>query len=217
MKILLVNPPAYLGVAQVREGRCMQRAGAWTSVWPPLSLALTAAVLRRAGHQVKLRDCIVENISRPRLVQIAKEFAPDWCLFNSATPSIAGDMETVDELVRVLPRCRTAVLGIHPTALPEETFGLSKNLEAVIKGEPEQTSLELISAKKLEGIPGISYRRDGKIFHNPPRSAIEYLDGLPFPAWELIDKNLYKLPLSDQPVLLLATYRGCPFSCRFCA
>jgi len=217
LRILLVNPPAYLGVAQVREGRCMQRAGAWTSVWPPLSLALTAAVLRRAGCQVKLLDCIVGNISRTRLVQISKEFNPGWCLFNSATPSIAGDMETVDELAQALPGCHTAVLGIHPTALPEETFGLSKYLEVIIKGEPEQTSLELVSAKKMEGISGISYRRDGKIFHNPPRSAIEDLDGLPFPAWDLIEKNLYKLPLLDKPFLLLATNRGCPFSCRFCA
>ena len=217
MRALLINPPAYLGVAQVREGRCMQRAGAWTSVWPPLSLALTSAVLRRAGHQVKLHDCIVENISRPSLLQIAKEYNPDWCLFNSATPSIAGDMETVDALAQALPRCRTAVLGIHPTALPEETFGLSQNLEAVIKGEPEQTALELVSAEKLEGVPGISYRRQGKVFHNPPRTAIEDLDDLPFPAWDLTDKKLYKLPLSYQPFLLLATNRGCPFSCRFCA
>lgn len=217
MKVLLINPPAYLGVAQVREGRCMQRAGAWTSVWPPLSLALTAAVLRRAGHQVKLHDSIVENISRSSLLQIAKEYQPDWCLFNSATPSIAGDMETVDEMAQALPPCRTAVLGIHPTALPEETFGLSKSLEVIIKGEPEQTALELVSAEKLDGIPGISYRRSGNIIHNPPRDAIEDLDGLPFPAWELIDKNLYQLPLSDKPFLLLATNRGCPFQCRFCA
>jgi anaerobic magnesium-protoporphyrin IX monomethyl ester cyclase len=207
LKILLINPPAYLGVAQVREGRCMQRAGAWTSVWPPLSLALTSAVLRRAGHQVKLHDCIVENISRPRLLQISKEYDPDWCLFNSATPSITGDLETVDALARALPGCRTAVLGIHPT----------QNLEAVIKGEPEQTALEMVSAEKLEGVPGISYRHKGKVFHNPQRAAIEDLDALPFPAWDLIDKNLYKLPLSDQPFLLLATNRGCPFSCRFCA
>ncbi|MBI4726467.1 radical SAM protein [candidate division TA06 bacterium] len=217
MNVLLINPPAYLGVAQVREGRCMQRAGAWTSVWPPLSLALTAAVLRRAGHRVKLHDCIVEKISRPRLLQLAKEFNPDWCLFNSATPSIAGDMETVDALAQALPRCRTAALGIHPTALPEETFGLSKNLEVIIKGEPEQAALELISAEKLDGISGISYRRNGEVFHNSPRAAIEDLDSLPYPAWDLIDKDLYKLPLSDRPFLLLATNRGCPFSCRFCA
>jgi len=217
LKILLVNPPAYLGVSQVREGRCMQRAGAWTSVWPPLSLALTAAVLRRAGHQVKLHDCIVENISRSRLVQIAKEYHPGWCLFNSATPSIAGDMETVDEIAHALPGCRTAVFGIHPTALPEETFAISKGLDVIIKGEPEQTALDLVTAEKLDGIQGISYRREAKVFHNPPRAAMDDLDSLPYPAWDLTDKNLYKLPLSDQPFLLLATNRGCPFSCRFCA
>ncbi|HAD81450.1 MAG: hypothetical protein A2509_00255 [Candidatus Edwardsbacteria bacterium RIFOXYD12_FULL_50_11] len=217
MKVFLVNPPEYLGVAQVREGRCMQRAGAWTSVWPPLSLALTAAVLRRAGHQVLLHDCIVENISREKLAQIARGFKPEWCIFNSATPSIAGDMETVDALKNALPACRMAVLGIHPTALPEETFALSRHLEVIIMGEPEQTALELISAADLGSVAGISYRAAGMIKHNPPRPAIEELDRLPFPAWDLIRRDLYKLPLSDQPFLLLATNRGCPFHCRFCA
>lgn len=217
MKVLLINPPAYLGVSQVREGRCMQRAGAWTSVWPPLSLALTAAVLRRAGHQVRLNDCIVENISREGLAEIARDFKPDWCLFNSATPSIAGDMETVDVLKKALPACRMAVLGIHPTALPEETFALSQQLEVIIMGEPEQTALELISADALDNVAGISYRKNGIIKHNPPRPAIEDLDSLPFPAWDLIQRDLYKLPLSDKPFLLLATNRGCPFKCKFCA
>jgi radical SAM superfamily enzyme YgiQ (UPF0313 family) len=195
----------------------MQRAGAWTSVWPPLSLALTAAVLRRAGHQVRLNDCIVENLSREGLAESARNFKPDWCLFNSATPSIAGDTETVDALKTAFPACRMAVLGIHPTALPEETFALSKHLEVIIKGEPEQTALELMSTVDLDSVAGISYRINGIIKHNPPRPALEDLDRLPFPAWDLIQRDLYKLPLSDKPFLLLATNRGCPFNCKFCA
>lgn len=39
------NLPAADGVEVVREGRCTQRKGAWTSVWSPISLALIAAVL----------------------------------------------------------------------------------------------------------------------------------------------------------------------------
>lgn len=217
MKVFLINPPEYLGVSQVREGRCMQRAGAWTSVWPPLSLALTAAVLRRAGHEVLLHDCIVEKISRQKLISIAKVFSPDWCIFNTATPSIAGDMETVDMVKGNLPKSRIAAIGIHPTALPEETFALSKHLDVIIKGEPEQTALELMSAIDLDSVTGICYRKNGIIKHNPPRPALEDLNSLPFPAWDLIDKKLYKLPLSDKPFLLVATNRGCPFKCRFCA
>ncbi len=217
MRVLLINPPEYQGVYQVREGRCMQRAGAWTSVWPPLSLALTAAVLRRAGHQVRLHDCIVEDISRAGLLEIAGGYQPDWCIFNSATPSIAGDLETVDDLKRLLPQGRMAMLGIHPTALPDETFGQSAGLDAIIRGEPEQTALEMVESGDLASVPGLSHRRGGTIAHNPDRPPREDLDSLPFPAWDLIDRKLYNLPLSNRPFLLVATNRGCPFQCRFCA
>ncbi len=190
MRVLLINPPEYQGVYQVREGRCMQRAGAWTSVWPPLSLALTAAVLRRAGHQVRLHDCIVEDISRAGLLEIAGGYQPDWCIFNSATPSIAGDLETVDDLKRLLPQGRMAMLGIHPTALPDETFGQSAGLDAIIRGEPEQTALEMVESGDLASVPGLSHRRGGTIAHNPDRPPREDLDSLPFPAWDLIDRKL---------------------------
>jgi radical SAM superfamily enzyme YgiQ (UPF0313 family) len=195
----------------------MQRAGAWTSVWPPLSLSLTAAVLRRAGHQVRIHDCIVERISRGQLLKIAREFRPDWCLFNSATPSIIGDMETVDLVKGTLTGCRVAVIGIHPSALPEETFGLSGKLDVIIMGEPEQTALELVSGLDPGSVKGICYLREGRITRTPPRPPIENLDDLPYPAWDQINKKLYQLPLSQKPFLLLATNRGCPFNCAFCA
>ena len=62
MRVYCVNPPADHGVKQVREGRCMQRGGAWTTIWTPLSLAYCAAVARQDGHEVFLNDCIVEEV-----------------------------------------------------------------------------------------------------------------------------------------------------------
>jgi len=45
MRILLINPPASKNVEMVREGRCMQRKGAWSAVWAPISLAYLGAFI----------------------------------------------------------------------------------------------------------------------------------------------------------------------------
>ncbi|MDI6782250.1 MAG: radical SAM protein, partial [bacterium] len=63
MKVFLINPPAPDGIKVVREGRCMQRKGAWTAVWSPLSLALCAAVLEQDGVETRILDCIVKGVT----------------------------------------------------------------------------------------------------------------------------------------------------------
>ena len=39
MRVLLFNPPGPEGRAFIREGRCTQEAGAWSVLWPPVTLA----------------------------------------------------------------------------------------------------------------------------------------------------------------------------------
>ncbi|HTY08130.1 MAG TPA: radical SAM protein, partial [Candidatus Edwardsbacteria bacterium] len=207
----------YQGVPQVREGRCMQRQGAWASLWPPLSLAMTAAVLRRAGHEVRLIDAIAAALPQQTVVGQAVAFSPDWCIVNTATPSIPGDVETAAALKQAVPACRIALIGIHVTALPGETLQLSPAIDAVIRGEPEMAALDLASGMPLPQVAGISYRGEQGSAHNPDRPPVAELDMLPFPAWDLIDKRRYLLPLSPTPFLLVATGRGCPHGCAFCA
>ena len=77
MRVFLINPPADNGVKQVREGRCMQRAGAWTAIWTPISLAYCAAVLRKEGVEVKLVDCIVDETDFNGLEKDVEDFC-DW-------------------------------------------------------------------------------------------------------------------------------------------
>ncbi len=42
MKAYLLSPPAIDGIKMVREGRCMAREGVWTTLWPPISMAMIA-------------------------------------------------------------------------------------------------------------------------------------------------------------------------------
>lgn len=221
MRVYFINPPAPAGVEMVREGRCMQRKGAWTAVWSPISLALCAAILGRRGFKVKLSDCIVEKITPTGLAKKIKAFKPDFVVINTSTPSIISDLSVSDLAKKINPKIKTAVFGIHVTAMPRQAFQLSPGLDFVVRGEPEETALELAQKIKtrqgFKKVLGITWREGKKIIDNPARPWIKNLDQLPFPAWHLIYKNNYLMPFTNRPFFLVATGRGCPYRCLFCA
>jgi len=221
MRVLLLNPPADQGVRQVREGRCMQRAGAWTAIWTPISLAISASVLREKGFEVKLVDAIVEDYSLERIKQIVLDFQPRVVIINAVTPSIECDLSTCRTIKEVDNKISTAIIGIHGTSLPKECLTMQPSLDCVIRGEPELTTLELCQAIKnktdLSNVLGLSYRDNDNLFHNSDREYINDLDVLPFPSWDLINLDKYRMPFTNERFLLVATSRGCPYQCTFCA
>lgn len=221
MKVYLINPPAVNGVEIVREGRCMQRKGAWTAVWSPISLALCAAVLEKDKFKVKLSDCIVEKINNQSLIRKIKSFKPNFIVVNTSTPSIESDLTICDLIKQNNPKIKIAVIGIHVTALPKESLKMSAGLDFVIRNEPEYTVLELAQKirlnKSFDKVLGITWKKGKKIQNNPDRHWIQNLDELPFPAWHLIDKNNYIMPFTNKPFFLVATGRGCPYRCTYCA
>ncbi|MFO8058754.1 MAG: radical SAM protein [bacterium] len=220
MKVQLINPPASEGVDIVREGRCMQRGGAWTAVWAPISLATIAAVLERENVECRLDDCIIEKLGLEALRERARGFGPDMVVVNTATPSIDSDLFAVQSLKEDLPGAVFLAIGIHVSALPEETLMQCHELDAVVRGEPELTvrdAARAVSAKNdLSAVPGLSVRKKDELIHGPDREPAD-LDSLPAPAWHLARTDLYRMPFSGDPFLLVGTSRGCPFHCRFCA
>ena len=67
---------------------------------------------------------------------------------------------------------------------------------------------------------GIAYLRDGKLQKNARRPVLRDLDSLPDPAWDLVDLKAYKdIWKASQGYfsLNIATTRGCPFKCNWCA
>lgn len=221
VKVYLINPPAYRGVKMVREGRCMQRSGAWTSVWAPISLTTIAAVLEKDNITVKLDDCIVEEIGFFELQKRLKEFKPDLVIINTATPSITSDLKVASLAKKASKKCKTLAFGIHVTALPEDSLRMEKDLDIVVRGEPEITIREIAIAigtgRVINHISGISYRMGNKINHNNFRLPLNNLDELPFPAWRHVKIEKYQMPFKNSSFLLVGTSRGCPYKCKFCA
>lgn len=228
LKALLINPPSHGDQKFVREGRCMQRAGAWTAIWAPISLATTAALLREDGVECRLYDCVVEEVTREELVEIAGRFQPDLLVLNSSTPSIDHDLGCAELVAAVCPDVVTCAFGIHVSALPVESLMAGRRLDAVVVGEPEGILRELARALrgapthaerigKLAGVAGLAYKSGLKIRRTAPAEPIADLDTLPFPAWDLVNIRHYAMPFTGKPFLLVATGRGCPHACTFCA
>lgn len=220
MKVFLLNPPTLDDKKYIREGRCTQEQGIWTTLWPPVTLATLAAVLLEEGHDVAVLDCPAENLDLERLRERVLSFSPDVALWSTGTPSIKSDLQLAGFLKSWKPAAWTGVFGTHVTALDRECLSQTPQLDAILRNEPEYTARELLrilgSSGDLGSVLGLTYACGGEIHRNPERPFIENLDTLPMPAWHLVNPDSYRLPLKGERFLIVAPLRGCPFSCSFC-
>jgi radical SAM superfamily enzyme YgiQ (UPF0313 family) len=171
----------------------------------------------RRGHSEYLK--ILEDLKNPLWLEIQdviKRLSPDIVGISAMTASYYSALNVAQCVKNCNPDIRIVFGGVHPTVLPEETLKQSE-VDIVVRGEGEYVFLNLlekIDSGKLCEVKGISYKKDGKIFHNPPADRIADLDKLPFYARDLLfDKE--KFPPSAFRILMAT--RGCPYSCIYCA
>lgn len=203
--ITLINPPQFSGYPQ-----------------PPLGLASIAAVLERQGYHVTLLDANAMNLPVSRIPTLTEQ--ADVIGITAMTPSINSAMEIAGLMKRQRGNRPVILGGAHGTLLPEETLQTAPGIDVVVRGEGEQTIVELMVAlredKGLEAIGGISYRAPEGIRHNEPQADCVDLDQLPFPAYHLLkDYRYHPHPPHGiaRPFMALVTSRGCPYRCAYCS
>jgi anaerobic magnesium-protoporphyrin IX monomethyl ester cyclase len=203
--------------------------------YPPLATLIAASLLRRQGHDVTLFDAMlaageheferVVDDTRPGIVAIVEDN------FNFLTKMCTTRMrEATLAMIRAAKArgCRVAVNGSDASDQPA-TY-LDAGADAVILGEPEHTLAELVHVWSGKGsepgrVPGLVLRGDGparpgELLRTGPRLAIQGLDELPFPAWDLIDVPRYREAWVGAHSRLswnMVTSRGCPYGCNWCA
>jgi anaerobic magnesium-protoporphyrin IX monomethyl ester cyclase len=103
---------------------------------------------------------------------------------------------------------------------------LARNVDAVVVGEGEHTTHELLSAlrsggRDLSRIQGIVFRSpEGNVIRTSPRPHIGTLDDLPFPDRTKVDMDEYLRAWREHrgsTSLSMVTMRGCPFTCTWCS
>ena len=102
---------------------------------------------------------------------------------------------------------------------PERTLKDCPAIDFVCRKEFDHSVVEFANGNPIEGILGISYRKDGAVVHNPDRPQIQDLDALPHVTdvyFRDLDPRRYTVPFLLYPFVSLYTTRGCPAQCTFC-
>jgi len=199
------------------------------SSMPPLGLLSIAAVLEREGIEVEIVPADVLKLSWRDIRKKIREAQPDIVGVTSTTENRFQSFELVKLAKEAHPQALTVMGGPHASMATDDTLAHIGDLDIVVRGEGEETMLDLCHAlerkKQINGIShvaGISYRLNGQVVHNRPRTPIINLDSLPFPAFHLVpfEKYNFKIEVPGYgllPAVNVMTSRGCPFNCNFCA
>lgn len=189
-------------------------------VSPPLNVPYLAAVLREAGHRVSVLDCPPLGVPQEEVERHVRDAQPDAVGITSLSQTFTAALQVAETAKAVAPETPVILGGPHVTFLDRETLQENPSVDAVVRREGEETVVELADrlerGKGLEGVRGVTYRDGARIRRNPDRPFIEDLDGLPFPAYDLLPLDRYGT-LGGRRIFLVLSSRGCPYRCAFCS
>ncbi len=176
---------------------------------PRLGPVLLGTILQRQGYEVKV---IIEEIAAPadygRL-----DFHPDLVCISSITSTAPRAYELGDYYrVQGIP---VAMGGAHPSFVVRETLD---HADYVICGEGDEALPELVATLNAGGdlaqVKNLAYLEGEAMRQNPWRPLVAILDDLPIPDYNVVHGWASR---RGRRWMSIATSRGCPFNCRFCA
>ncbi len=203
----------------IREERCQTPIEELHTVAlrPPMDLLYMAGALEQAGVECHIIDYPAEEGQNwDSLRADLERLQPSALILSITTPTLHNDLIAAQIAKEINPEIVTVTKGAHFKNLDLETLRDHKELDIAMRGEYEETIVELAQGKPRVEITGITYRRDGEPIRNPDRPFIQDLDAIPFPARHLIDNARYIRPDTGAPNATLVTERGCPYPCIFC-
>jgi radical SAM superfamily enzyme YgiQ (UPF0313 family) len=201
--------------------------------FPPLGTLYAASYLRQRGYDVALFDAMLADSEaewglmldrqQPRLAVLYEDnfnYLSKMCLLRMRAAAFR-----MIEMARER-RCTVIVAGSDATDHADDY--LDRGADFVLLGEGEATLGELIdrlthrAEMPLEAIQGLAFRdrTNQRVVHTARRPDLSRLDDLPFPAWDLVDVGRYAEAWRRHHgyfSMNLATTRGCPYHCNWCA
>ncbi len=197
--------------------------------YPPLGTILAAAVLREKGYTVDLFDTMFAK-SPDEIIPSMGKFNPDVLViyddgFNYLTKMCLSNMREAAFRMQAIAKqnnCKVIVTGSDASDHYEKY--LKQGADFVIHGEAELALLSIVDAIKNNQDPGalegLIYFDAGTLKKNAKKILRKNLDEFPLPAWDLINIEPYKktwLKHHGYFSLNVATTRGCPYKCNWCA
>ena len=186
----------------------------------PLGLAQLAGCLEAAGIPVDILDANALEIGWDELGTAIAQREPDLIGSTVYTPWAPDVARAVRVARQAVPGAVIALGGPHVTFTAEETLETMPEVDVVARGEGDQIIVELARAldngDRLDGVPGISFRRDGQVVETPIAPPLD-TRALPMPAFHLMPMERYYFASLGGPFATVIASRGCPFQCTFCS
>lgn len=129
----------------------------------------------------------------------------------------------VKKLLECFPNTPLIIGGEHANADYEQILKEFPGVYACVRGEGEETILELLEGKARQEVQSIAFIDQGELSVTPKRKRIKDLASIAWPDWSGVPLELYldyglgyNSPMGKRSMPMLAS-RGCPYQCTFCS
>ncbi|MBF0545874.1 MAG: cobalamin-dependent protein [Candidatus Riflebacteria bacterium] len=230
MKLLLIDPPFksftgifnfYFPLGLAYLAGCVKREGFECAI-----LDMDAAEGKEGAfdfsHEYERYQAYIKALNDPQhrtwklLRKLVKEQKPDYIGITAMTTKFGSVIQTARFCREELPNIPILIGGPHATTMPDLTLEIPQ-VDFVVRGEADETLPDLLKAlkdkKEIVDMPGVSFKKGNKVFHNPPRPFVKNLDSIPFPDRGAL---LHPESYSSEDMGVMLTSRGCPYLCSYC-
>jgi hopanoid biosynthesis associated radical SAM protein HpnJ len=212
MRTLFLNPPSFEGFdggAGSRWPASREIESYWYPVWLcyPAGMLADSRVVDAPPHKISIDECVAMASDYELLV-----------LFTS-TPGFHVDVRIAEMMKDVNAKLKVAFVGPPVTVEPDKAFQDTSAVDFIVRREFDYQIANYAKGTPLSDLPGVSYRKNGNVVHNPEGAVIENLDELPWVTKTYkrdLDFRRYNVPFLLNPYISFYTTRGCPAMCTFC-
>jgi hopanoid biosynthesis associated radical SAM protein HpnJ len=211
MRTLFLNPPSFEGF----DGGASSRWPATREIesyWYPVWLCYPAGMLADS----KVVDAPPHKITVLQTVEMAADF--ELLVLFTSSVGFRIDLKIAEMMKDANSKLKVAFVGPPVTIEPEKALQ-NAAVDFIVRREFDYQIARYATGTPLEELPGVSFRKNGGIIHNPEGGVIENLDELPWVTKTYkrdLDITRYNVPFLRHPYISLYTSRGCPAMCTFC-
>jgi anaerobic magnesium-protoporphyrin IX monomethyl ester cyclase len=196
---------------------------------PSLGLGYIAAAAERAGHDVRIIDCLKLRLDEYGLVKRLEDEDADIVGITFHSTDYAAVKRYADAIKRMKKRPILTLGGPHPTFEPRTTLDEMAEVDIIFTSEAEESFPAFI--KEIENgadvreaariTKGVAFKDDGE-YVKTQRTPLVDINKFPFPAWHLIEPESYPTaPIGifsrRMWIAPMNATRGCRANCAYCA
>lgn len=208
------------------------------AVYPPYGAMYVTSALRQKGYVPAILNVDIERISNQEVIKRIRQINPRYIGFSGIVATSYRYIKELSKEIKSSFPDKIQILGGGLSSAVEPVLK-SAAIDIVVLGEGEITVVELINCLETNGdlnsVVGIAFKTGTSSVYTGKRDLIKDLDGLPCPAFDLVDMDKYLLdgvefihsfttkvdkriydPKRKKRMITFPTNRGCIGTCSFC-